>query len=313
MALTPEVIKANESLAGLSDDQIAAISTLSVNDENTVISAKVGEIHGQYDKDVEEITGVKRQDGVKTYDFVKQTLTDYKTRISGSANPQTEIEGYKTKITDLEAKIADGKGNEVLTQQLNDVKSQLTQLQGQYDTDKQAWEKEKEEFNKEITGIQVKTEFGKATSSLRFKAGYPDNIQQTLLKTAEDSILAQYTPDWVETDGKKVMVFRDSKGEILRNKNNSLHPYTAQELVTEQLKDVLDQGRKTSGAGTDDPGKGPDKIEIVDIAGAKNQVEADDIITKYLMQNGETRGSASFAEKQKKLREDNGVNKLPIR
>lgn len=313
MALTPEVIKANESLAGLSDDQIAAISTLSVNDENTVISAKVGEIHGAYDRDVLEISGVAKNQGEKTYDYVKRVMGDYKTQIAGSVNMQTEIEGYKTKITDLEAKIADGKGNEVLTQQLNDAKSQLTQLQTQYDTDKQSWEKEKGEFNSKITGIQVDAEFGKATSALKFKAGYPEGVQQTLLKSAKDGILGKFKPDWVETDGKKVMVFRDDKGEIARNKNNSLHPYTAEELIKDQLKDVIEVGKKTSGAGTEEPGKGKSQVEIVDIAGAKNQVEADDIITKYLMQNGETRGSASFAEKQRKLREDNGVDKLPIR
>lgn len=313
MALTPEVIKANESLSDLTEDQVAAISTLSVNDENTVISAKIGEIHGQYDKDVEEITGMKRPDGTKTYDFVKQTLTDYKTKVAGSADLQTKITGYETEISTLKQQIADGKGNEVVAQQLKDAQGKLTQLQTQYDTDKQTWEKEKGEFASKITGIQVNSEFGKATSALKFKAGYPEGVQQTLLKSAKDGILNQYKPDWVEADGKKVMVFRDDKGEILRNKNNALNPYTAQELITEQLKDVLDQGKKTTGTGTGDPGKGGDKIEIVDIAGAKNQVEADDIITKYLMQQGETRGSQSFADKQKKLRADNGVDKLPIR
>ena len=160
----------------------------------------------------------------------------------------------------------------------------------------------------------ITAQFEKAVSGLKFKAGYPEGVQRTLLKSTKDGILNQYKPDWVEVDGQKVMVFRDAKGEILRNKNNALNPYTAQELISEQLKEVLDLGKKTTGAGTEEPGKGGvDTIEIVDIAGAKTQVQADEIIVKYLMQNGETRGSASFAEKQKKLREENGVNKLPIR
>ena len=110
------------------------------------------------------------------------------------------------------------------------------------------------------------------------------------------------------------MVFRDAKGEILRNKSNSLNPYTAKELISEQLKEVIDLGQNKKGAGTDNPPKrGNDTVEIVDIAGAKTQVEADEIITKYLMQVGETRGSGSFADRQKKLRSENGVDKLPIR
>lgn len=40
MALTSEVLRANAALAGLTDEQIAAITTLSANDENSVIAKK---------------------------------------------------------------------------------------------------------------------------------------------------------------------------------------------------------------------------------------------------------------------------------
>ena len=46
MALTVEVLKANSVLAGLSDEQLAAITTLSANDENSVIAQKTGKIYG---------------------------------------------------------------------------------------------------------------------------------------------------------------------------------------------------------------------------------------------------------------------------
>lgn len=314
MALTPEVIKANESLAALSDDQVAAIATLSVNDENTVINTKVGEIHGRYEQDVKEIAGVDKNQGEKAYDYMKRVLGDFKSKVGGSAELQTKITGYETEITNLKKQISEGKGDEVIRQQLRDAQAELSTLKTQYDTDKQTWTKEKEGFSTQITQIQVDTQFEKATSGLKFKAGYPENVQKTLLKSTKDSILGQYKPDWVEVDGQKVMVFRDAKGEILRNRNNALNPYTAQELINEQLKEVLDAGQKKPGTGTGDPGKGDvDKIDIVDIAGAKTQVQADEIIVKYLMQIGETRGSSSFAEKQKKIREENGVSKLPIR
>ena len=300
MALTPELIKANESLASLSDDQIAAISTLSVNDENKVIGEKIGEVHGKYDKDIEEITGQKKPDGVKTYDFVKQVLGEFKTKA--------------TSAPELQKQIVDGKGNEAIAQKLKDAEGKLSQLQTQYATDKQTWEKEKGMYAEQITGLQVTTQFEKATAGLKFKAGYPESVQKTLLETSQANILAKYKPDWVEADGKKVMVFRDDKGEITRNKNNQLNPYTAEELMKENLKEVLDLGKKTTGTGTKNPAEGDtNTIDVVDIAGAKTQIEADELIVKHLMQLGETRGSASFAEKQKKLREDNGVNKLPLR
>ena len=314
MALTPELIKANESLASLSDDQIAAISTLSVNDENKVIGEKIGEVHGKYDKDIEEITGQKRPDGVKTYDFVKQVLGEFKTKATTAPELQKQIDTYKTKVSDLEQQIKDGKGNEVVAQKLKDAEGKLAQLQTQYETDKQSWEKEKGQFSEQITSIQVNTQFEKSKGGLKFKAGYPESVQKTLLETSQANILSKYKPDWVESDGKKVMVFRDDKGEIIRNKNNALNPYTAEELMKENLKEVLDLGKKTTGTGTQNPGNGnQDTVDVADISGAKTQIEADELIVKHLMQIGETRGSASFAEKQKKLREENGVNKLPLR
>ena len=52
MALTAEVIKANADLANLTDAQLAAITTLSANEEKQVINTKIGELHGRYDEDV---------------------------------------------------------------------------------------------------------------------------------------------------------------------------------------------------------------------------------------------------------------------
>lgn len=314
MALTPDVIKASTDLATLSDAQIAAITTLSVNDEATVINTKIGELHGRYDLDVKEVTGIEKNQGEKTYDYVKRVLGDFKSKAGGASEFQTKITGYETEIANLKTQISQGKGDEVIRQQLKDAQTELSTLKTQYDTDKQSWGNKEKEFSTQITQIQVDTQFEKATAGLKFKAGYPDSVAKTLLTSAKQNILGAYKPDWVEVDGQKVMVFRDAKGEIARNKANALNPYTAQELITEQLKEVIEVGTKKAGTGTESPQGGKAQmIEIVDIAGAKSQVEADDIIVKYLMQLGEVRGSASFAEKQMKLRMENGVASLPLR
>jgi ribosomal protein S11 len=314
MALTPDVIKANETLATLNDAQVAAIATLSVNDENIVINSKIGKMHERFETDVLEIVGEKKKEGEQSFDLIKRVLTDFKSKVGGASELTTKITGYETEIANLKKQISEGKGDEVIRQQLTDAQSQLSALKTQYDTDKQTWGSKEKEFSQQITGIQVDTQFEKVTAGLKFKAGYPESVQKTLLSSAKAAILGTYKPDWIEADGQKIMVFRDAKGEIARNKANSLNPFTAQELIQEQLKDVIDLGQKKVGTGTGDPGKGQtDAIELVDIAGAKTQVQADEIIVKYLMQLGETRGSASFSDKQKKLREDNGVNKLPLR
>lgn len=310
MALTAEVIKANADLANLTDAQLAAITTLSANEENQVINTKIGELHGRYDEDVKSVTGIEKNSGEKTYDYIKRVLADLKTKSVGA----TELQRYENEIATLKSQIANGKGDEAIRQQLKDAQAELATLKTQYEVDKQNWGNKEKEYADKITGIEIDSNFEKATAGLKFRAGYPESVQRTLLSSAKSAILGAYKPDWVEADGQRIMVFRDKNGEILRNKSNSLNPYTASELISEQLKEVIDNGRIITGAGTQGQGNGQSgSAEVFNITGAKTQVEADEMIVKYLMQLGETRGSESFAEKQKKLRQENGVDKLPIR
>lgn len=310
MALTADVIKANADLSNLTDAQLAAITTLSANEENQVINTKIGELHGRYDEDVKSVTGIEKSSGEKTYDYVKRVLADLKTKSVGA----TELQSYENEIATLKSQIANGKGDEAIRQQLKDAQAELSTLKAQYEVDKQTWGGKEKELSNKITGIEIDSKFEKAVAGLKFRAGYPESVQRTLLSSAKSAILGAYTPDWVEADGQRTMVFRDKSGEILRNKSNSLNPYTASELISEQLKEVIDNGRIITGVGTQGQGNGQSgSAEVFNIAGAKTQIEADEIIVKYLMQIGETRGSGSFAEKQKKLRQENGVDKLPIR
>lgn len=313
MALTPEVIKATEVLTGLTEDQVTAIATLSANDEQTVINTKIGALHGKYDEDVVTVTGVQKNQGEKSYDFVKRVLGDFKVKAEQASTFQTQVIEAQTEIANLKEQIKTNSGDAVLKQALKDAESNLNQLKSQYETEKGQWSGKEVEFNTKISTIQVETQFEKALAGVKFKAIYPEAVQSTLLDSAKSAILGKYKPDWVEgTDGKKTMVFRDAQGEIVRNKANVLAPYTAKELLMENLKDVLETERKAGGNGSE-PAGGKDKIDLVDISGAKNQIEADDLIVKYLMQTGETRGTASFSEKHTQIRKDNGVDKLPVR
>lgn len=314
MALTAETLTANETLATLTPDQIKAIETLSINDETTTINTKIGEHHGLVEKDVKEISGIEKNQGEKSYDYMKRVMSEFKEKSSGYSTLQSQITQKEQLISDLEQKIANGKGNETLAQKLRDAESKLNALQSQYENEKTSWTQEKDSFSQKITGIQVDSEFGKVIPALKFKAEYPESVKSTLLNSAKSKILSTYKPDWVEADGQKTMVFRDKNGEILRNKANGLNPFSVQELLATELKDVLDAGRKAEGSGSKDPGaSGSGEYSLTDLGSAKTQVEADAMIVKHLMSIGETRGSASFAEKQRKIRDENQVSKLPMK
>lgn len=310
MALTEALLKANTSLAGLSDEQIASIVELSRNDENTVIGTKVGEIHGQYDNDVLSVTGVQKQQGEKSYAYVKRVLEDYKQKASSTdalnqkiSTLQTEIEGYKKTI-------AEGKGNEAVAQQLRDSQKQLADMKTLYDTDKKSWEDKYSTLNTQYQQSLIDGEFGKALQGMKFKSAYPENVQKILIDSAKRSILSTAKPDWVEENGTRKLVFRDASGNIMTNSENKLNPYTPGELLARELKDVLDTGRKATGTGTE-PRKN-NNTTALDLTGATTQVQADEIIEKHLLSLGYTRGSREFADESMKLRKENGVDKLPI-
>lgn len=312
MALTPEVIKANEALASLPDEQVAIIATLSKNDEDAVISTKVGELHGGYDKDIFEVSGVKKKEGEKSYDYAKRVLGDFKTKAESASTLSAEIDSYKTTIKDLNQKIKDGNTDPVLKQKLADTESALAAIQTQYDTDKSIWEKEKGEITSQITMTKINSQFDKAVAGLKFKPEYPESVQTTLRKSAESNIMTKYKPDWLDDS---TLVFRDPKtNEIVRNPANQQNPFTAQELLAAELKDVLDAGKPGKGGGTNEPNPGGTEVTLTDLAGVKTQVEADEIIQTYLMKTkGLVRGTPEFAEQWNTLRKENKVLDLPIR
>lgn len=314
--LTIEMLRQNSALANLSDAQLTAIAEMSKNDENTVIGAKIGALHGQYDTDILGITGIKKKDGEKSYDYAKRVLGEYKTKAESVKTVQAELDAAKAQVTELQSKLEKGAGDETLRQQLKDAKAQVTQLQSQLKTKETEFSSKKTEFETTLKNTHVDYAFQAATAGLKFKPGITEPIQKTLLNAAKAEVLAKGTPDFIEDgQGGKKLVIRGADGNILNNPKNNLNPYTMQELVMEtSLKDVIETGRKQQGGGTGGLGSGSGGTGgTLDLSGIKSQVEADKAIEAYLLANGLTRDSQEFANQSLQLRAENNVASLPIK
>lgn len=314
--LTIEMLRQSSALTGLTDDQLNAIAEMSRNDENTVIGTKIGALHGQYDADILGITGIKKKDGEKSYDYAKRVLGEYKTKAESTKTIQTQLTAAQAQVAELQSKLEKGAGDETLKQQLKDAKAQVTQLQTQLQTKETEFNTKKAEFDKTIKDTHVDYAFQAATAGLKFKSGITEPIQKTLLNAAKAEVLAKGTPDFIEDgQGGKKLVIRGADGNILNNPKNNLNPYTMQELVMEtSLKDVIDKGRQQAGGGTGDFGSGSGGTGgTLDLSGIKSQVEADKAIEAYLLANGLTRDSQEFADQSMQLRTENNVASLPIR
>lgn len=314
--LTIEMLRQSSALIGLTDDQLNAIAEMSRNDENTVIGTKIGALHGQYDADILGITGIKKKDGEKSYDYAKRVLGEYKTKAESAKTIQTQLTAAQAQVAELQSKLEKEAGDETLKQQLKDAKAQVTQLQTQLQTKETEFNAKKAEFDKTIKDTHVDYAFQAATAGLKFKSGITEPIQRTLLNAAKAEVLAKGTPDFIEDgQGEKKLVIRGADGNILNNPKNNLNPYTMQELVMEtSLKDVIDTGRQQTGGGTRSFGPGSGGTGgTLDLSGIKSQVEADKAIEAHLLANGLTRDSQEFADQSMQLRTENNVASLPIR
>lgn len=316
--LTIDMLRQNSALAGLTDVQVNAIAEMSRNDENTVIGTKIGALHGQYDTDIFSITGIKKNDGEKSYDYAKRVLNEYKTKASSTQDLQQKLDAANKKVTDLEKKIESGEGDAALRQQLKDTKAQVSQLQSQLQTKETEFNTKKKELEDNIKNVHIDYAFQAAVSGLKFKSGITDNVQNVLLKSAKAEVLTKGTPDFIDDgQGGKKLVLRGQDGNILNNPKNNLNPYTLRELILEtSLKDVIDTGRQQTGGGTGGQGgqggQGGSGVTL-DLSSVKSQVEADKAIEAYLLHTGLTRDSQEFADKSLEIRNDNNISQLPIK
>lgn len=310
------MLQQNTQLSGLTVEQFNAIAEMSRNDENTVIGTKIGALHGQYDSDILSITGVAKNSGEKSYDYLKRVLNANKADLETLATTKQELATARAKVTNLEKKIAEGAQDETLKQQLKDAKQQVTQLQNQLTTKQQEFDTEKQKLQNQLQSTHVDYAFAAATSGLKFKSGITEGIQKTLLSAAKAEVLQRGTPEFQQSaDGTQKLVFRGADGNVLNNPKNNLNPYTFEELIMEtSIKDVIDTGRQQGGGGTGPLGnQGGGSSSALDLSGMKTQIEADKAIETYLLSNGITRDSAEFAEQSMQLRNENNVASLPIR
>lgn len=313
--LTIEMLQQNTALAGLTEAQLNAIAEMSRNDENTVIGTRIGSLHGQYDTDIFNITGVVKNQGEKSYDYAKRVLTEYKNQIASSATVSAQLANAKKEVETLKQKIAEGNVDETVKQQLKDSKALVAQLQQQLTEQTNTMAKQKEQYEAQIKGIYVDNAFNEALSGLKFKSGIAESVRDILIKAAKAEVLTKGTPDFMEQNGTKILVFRDKDGNLLNNPANNLNPYSASELLMQTaLKDVIDTGRQQGGGGTGPGGNGGSgNGGTLDLSGIKTQVDADRAIETYLLGLGLTRDSEEFAQKSMSIRTENNVGNLPIR
>ena len=202
--------------------------------ESTVdkeLKEHVGKIHQQYDDDIYELTGKRKKSDQKTYNFLKEVIVDYKDKDAKST-------GYENEITELKEKIKNNTGDETL-------KKDLAKVQQLYKDDKKTWESEKTTLISSHQRTGMENVLDRSLTGVKFKDTIPESARKMVLSAVKNELLESATM----VDG--VMIFTDKDGETLRNKDNGLNPYTAEEMLMSKLSDIIDTGRKIEGTGAE--------------------------------------------------------------
>lgn len=312
--LTREILVANAALSGLTDEQITAITTLSQNDENSVIAKKTSEIYGALDADILAASGIAKNSTEKTYDFAKRVIGEFKTKAESANGLQSQIDTLTKEKARLEKAIADGSADAETVKALKQAKADLANVTTQYTELNTKFEQMKTEHEKEMFGVKIDNELQTAAAGLTFKTGLPESVTKVILAQANEKVKGM-NPEYID-DGKdgKILAFKDASGAIMRNPNNQLNPFTPGELLTKELETmgVLEPKRQQPGGGTEPPKRQPGGGSItVDASGAKTRTEAYDVIANSLMQQGLTIGSKAFDDAMKQAWQDNNISQLP--
>lgn len=293
-----DVIKSN--IEGLSDEQYEAIANLSKESERALTESLTkdltGKIHQSYDEDMKAL-GYEKPQGTKSYEHVKSVITSLK---SDKEKAQSEI----ARLQELT-----NKGDEGLRKLYEDEKSRVGDLQKELKAMQDREAEMAKDYDNKLRMVKIDGELERAISGMSFNSDIDEGLRTIAIERAKTELLNEYTAE-VENG---VLIFRDAEGKVKNNPSNGMKPYTATELMAEKsyLKAVLKQGRTATGAGANGNGGNTD-VSYVDLSQCKTQMEADDVIAKYLMGKGMVRTTMEFQKEFDKIRKEQNVAKLRL-
>ena len=308
--ITADILKANEQLAKLTDEQIASIVTLSTNDVNAEIGKKIGELYRQLDTTIDTSTGIARNGDEKTYNYLERAIKELKGGMPNVDEMKGKIKTLTEEKTRLEALISEGSKDTETAKLLNQAKAELKSTKDLYLGLQTKFDEQAKTHKSELFGLRVENELTNALNGLKFKAEIPANVTKTFVNAAISKVKG-LNPDYVDdVNGGKRLVFRDSNGVAISNPTN-LAPYTAAELLGNELKDIIAiKGAKGTGTQVDGGGGNNDTVTI---GNARTQQEAMTIISKSLCAQGLTAGSKEYQTKLDAAWAENKVKSLPVK
>lgn len=253
------------------------------------IDGRVSEIHQRYDDDLFALTGKRKAQDQKTYDFMKVEVKAMKDNAEELALKNAEL---KKAVEDK----SDSKALDLLRGELDSMKKK-------HQSFKEEAEIKYSDLQKSGVQMRILSEFDRSMTGLKFKdaAIIPEDVRNAMTNNAKTELAK--TASFVE--GK--LVFLDAEGKIRRDEN--LNVLTAKDILSEKLKSIIDAGRTQKGVDVIDPEVKTDKDgKLIVNLSIPDTVKTNADLSKHLMGLGMKQSSdeyraayAKYSEKLKKV------------
>ena len=236
------------------------------------LGTKISEVHTRYDDDIFAVTGLKKKPEEKTYEFNKRVLSELK----GKGEKAAE---YEAEIVRLNEAVKKG-GGEKLAADLENVRNEYAKFK----TEKEI---EFEKLKKDNADFKKRTKLDSKLNAFEFDTSIPESVRKVVIAQQIEALLS------ISDLQNDELIFLDEKGAPLRNKDNNLAPYTAEEILSERLKDIIKKKRTLPGTKVPDASR---KTNMNLPEGVKTKVQLGDWLIKEGIKRGTKEYDEAFAE-----------------
>jgi len=300
--LTINELKSQEALEGLTDEQYNAIAGILKTTVDKTVATQLRETHDMYDKDIREITGLDKPIDKKSYEFNREVLSTYKSKVEGL---QSEVEKYKLDISELSKKSPDDALKSELESAKNSIEALNKKITDLNVSHKEQLEKmEQDNFNANLKSIQ-----SGILSQLNFSDNYDSFAQDSFRNRATDEVMSMGKPQVQKVDGRDSIVFVDENNTPIADPSDITKPLTFGKAVTEKLQSYLVDNDRKAGIGN----KGKPSRNTRANGNFSTKVEGMKYIEETLAKQGIAYGSEAFQERKNAMYKELGIGELPVR
>ncbi len=250
------------------------------------IDGRVSEMHQQYDNDFFAVTGKRKAQDQKTYEFIKNEVKVMQDHAEELVDKNKELQ-----------KAVDDKSD---TKALELLRGEVDSIKEKYLKYKEGAELKYGELEKSGVQMRILNEFDRSMMDMKFKdaAIIPEDVRNAMINNAKTELAK--SASYVE--GK--LVFLDAEDKIRRDDN--LNVLTAKDILSEKLKSIIDTGRQQTGVDIKEPEiKEEDGKVIVNIS-IPDTVKTNVDLSEHLMGLGMKQSSkeyrAAYAKYKEKLK-----------